>query len=104
MQKLSVKKFSFLGMALLGASAITAAFIPSESKADNAKFALDGTLTGSGNSITCQPKESGPTVPADCHNTLTAGGASATSVGAAATSGDAPSAGADTNTTVTGDK
>lgn len=43
MKKISLKNFSFLGMALVGVSAITTAFIPSKSKADaSARLAPDG--------------------------------------------------------------
>ena len=65
MNTMSVKKFSFLGMILIGASAVTAAILPSKSKSDNSRFAANGRLQASangpsgGNALTCRAQVSG---------------------------------------------
>ena len=64
MQKLSIRKISILGLVLMGASAVTAAVLPSkpDNKLDKDKFAA-GSLTNNSSipnaaaasSITCAP-------------------------------------------------
>lgn len=46
MQKVSIQKFSLLGLVLMAASAVTAAILPSNSKNDK-DFVANGSLTNS---------------------------------------------------------
>lgn len=58
MKKLSVKKFSIVGLLLMGASAVTAAFIPSSEKAEqNSRAAGFLILSTAGNVFTCTAGE-----------------------------------------------
>lgn len=75
MKKLSVRKFSLLGLALMGASALTAAFLPSNAK--SVAFA-QGVITAGADrdsnplQQTCRPATGG----FNCNNTVTGAGVS----------------------------
>jgi hypothetical protein len=58
MKKLSIQKFSMLGLVLLGVSAVTAAVLPSNSKSDASRFDQAGSLTFSDDNLlnqSCTP-------------------------------------------------
>lgn len=102
MQKTSIKKFSVLGLVLICASAVAAAFVPAkESTKDEAKKADSPgrlTATNGNDGATCVTTAE---VNRQCTNTESAGGASATSnvEEDQVTSGDTGGNG-DTNTTL----
>jgi hypothetical protein len=79
MKKLSIQKLSLLGLVLMGASAVTAAVLPSNKK-DSSKQAAQGSIT-----FNATQNLAGSCTQTDeindgvCNNTSTAGGASTTS-------------------------
>ena len=78
MERLSVRKFSVLGMVLATASAVTAAIVPSNVRSNSAADFI-GTLTLSVNNIfmlTCKIKIGGSPSPQKCNDTKTGLGVS----------------------------
>lgn len=98
MQKLSMRKLSILGLVLMGASAVTAAVIPSKSDKKDAKKFDAGSLTAisespngtaAASSVTCEVDTEG-TIGQACNISA----ASATTEGLAITSNNDPSSNA----------
>lgn len=71
MKKLSLKHFSFLGLALIGVSAVTAAILPSNKEEDDSYRLKGGTIVPSsdGASVTCAAKAAADS----CFATLNSG-------------------------------
>lgn len=96
MQKLSIKKLSLLGIVLMGASALTAAILPSKKDDKSEAKAANGILQNSANNgQTCITASNG-----NCNDTTSVAAADSFTSGASGTSGDTgQGAGGDLNTT-----
>jgi hypothetical protein len=55
--KLSIQRFSILGLILIGVSAVTAAVLPSNSKSDASRFDVAGSITDATSNLngSCTP-------------------------------------------------